>query len=116
MLASGSILLAVTFVALDCLSPLDSECDKGNDRDWLIAMLEHSRVKSVYMRWSLRHGYFLFVFSLYKVLSLKFPGSCSMYTLGSATFFWPPLISYYLLKGDPIYLAVKAGLCLQKLV
>lgn len=50
MLASGSILLAVTFVALDCISPLDSECDKGNDRDWLIAMLEHSRVKSVYMR------------------------------------------------------------------
>ena len=44
MLASGSILLAVTFVALDCLSPLDSECDKGNDRDCLIAMLEHSRV------------------------------------------------------------------------
>ena len=44
MLASGSILLAVTFVALDCISPLDSECDKGNDRDWLIAMLEHSRV------------------------------------------------------------------------
>lgn len=44
MLASGSILLAVTFVALDCISPLDSECDKGNDREWLIAMLEHSRV------------------------------------------------------------------------
>ena len=50
MLASGSILLAVTFVSLDCISPLDSECDKGNDRDCLIAMLEHSRVKSVYMR------------------------------------------------------------------
>lgn len=44
MLASGSILLAVTFVALGCISPLDSECDKENDMDWLIAMLEHSRL------------------------------------------------------------------------
>ena len=49
MLASGSILLAVTFVSLDCISPLDSECDKGNDRDWLIAMLlVHARLLSLW--------------------------------------------------------------------
>ena len=73
MLASGSILLAVTFVSLDCISPLDSECDKGNDRDWLIAMLlVHARLLSL---WHENHCFLYFpspMGNTYHMLSFSF--------------------------------------------